>query len=69
MARAMSSLPVPLSPVMRTLARVGATFSISWKMLLDRRARADHLVLGELLARDLGEGALGERRLEDVLAR
>ena len=32
MARAMSSLPVPLSPVMRTEARVGATLSISWKM-------------------------------------
>ena len=32
MARAMSSLPVPLSPVMSTDALVGATFSISWKM-------------------------------------
>ena len=31
MARAMSSLPVPLSPVMSTDALVGATFSISWK--------------------------------------
>ena len=31
MARAMSSLPVPLSPVMSTDALVGATFSSSWK--------------------------------------
>ena len=69
MARAMSSLPVPLSPVMRTPALVGATFSISWKSFCDRRARADHLVLRELLARDLGERALGARRLEHVASR
>ncbi len=31
MARLMSSLPVPLCPVMRTLALVGATLSISLK--------------------------------------
>ncbi len=31
MAREISSLPVPLSPVMRTPAFVGATFSMSWK--------------------------------------
>ena len=31
MARATSSLPVPLSPVMRTVAFVRATWAMSWK--------------------------------------
>ena len=31
MARATTSLPVPLSPVTRTVVRVGATFSTSWR--------------------------------------
>jgi hypothetical protein len=59
MAREMSSLPVPLSPVMSTDAFVGATFSISWKSFRHRRRSPDHLVLLELLlARHLGERAL-----------
>ena len=51
MAREMSSLPVPLSPVMSTPALVGATFSISWKSCCIAGAAADHLVLLELLLR------------------
>ena len=64
MARAMSSLPVPLSPVMSTDALVGATFSISWKMRCIGGAAADHLVALELLLGDAGElaGAPSRRR-------
>ena len=51
MARLTSSLPVPLSPVMSTLALVGATLSMSLIEPLHRRARADHLVAGLELAR------------------
>ena len=43
-ARATSSLPVPLSPVMSSAASASATRSISSLTLLDRRARADHLI-------------------------
>ena len=48
---ATSSLPVPLSPVMSTLALVGATLSISWKSRCIGALCADHLVARfELLA-------------------
>ena len=60
-ARAMSSLPVPVSPQIMTVESVGATVSTSLSDLLQRRALADDLlevVLElalevELLARDL----------------
>ena len=47
MARATTSLPVPLSPVISTVASVGATISISSDTLLHRRTLADQLVAGE----------------------
>ena len=43
MARATTSLPVPLSPVISTVASVGATISISSHHLLHGRALADQL--------------------------
>ena len=55
-ARLTSSLPVPLSPVMSTLARVGATRSICWVQALHRGARADHLVARLELGAQLGHG-------------
>ncbi len=40
MARATSSLPVPVSPVIRTVAPVGATRAINSRTALHGRARA-----------------------------
>ncbi len=48
----MSSLPVPLSPVMSTLALRRRDLLDLVEEPLHRRALADHLVLRELLARD-----------------
>ncbi len=44
MARAISSLPVPLSPVISTVDRVGATLRTIVEHLLHRRAVADNVV-------------------------
>ena len=71
MARATTSLPVPLSPVMRTVASVGATISISsvtffmagllpmssmlGEDLLQVFAQADHFAAGALVLQRIGD--------------
>ena len=50
--RATSSLPVPLSPWISTVARLGATRRTSVEQLLAARALGDHRV-GRVAARDL----------------
>ena len=64
MARAMSSLPVPLSPVMRTDGLGRRDLLDLVEEALHRRALADHLVALELLLGDPRELALrlGARR-------
>ncbi len=66
MARAMSSLPVPLSPVMSTDALVGATFSMLVEDPLHDGAAADHLVALELLLGDSGQLSARLRGVEHV---
>ena len=72
MACATSSLPVPLSPVMSTLALVGAHLLDDVEDLLHRRTRADDVVEAEVLfeARAklgglVAQGAALERTAED----
>ena len=72
-ARATTSLPVPVSPVMSTVAPLGATVSIIWQSSRIGRLRpmtpGQSVALLELLAQVgvLGaQPALLERRLEDV---
>ena len=54
----MSSLPVPLSPVMRTPAFVGATFSISWKTF---RIAADPPIISYFSSRSCETSASARR--------
>ena len=54
MARAISSLPVPVSPTIRTQAREGATWWVTRHDLAHRRARADHAGQAEFVPRAMG---------------